>query len=133
MPAGSLAARSGHLEPFSFLDSTHDPQLSSWVESANRRGADFPIQNLPFGVFHSGPSCAIGVAIGDCILDLGRGVQAGLLEGLGTPARAACTASVLNPLMALGRTHWSPLRKRLSELLRAGSGHPAVTNKITQL
>ncbi len=122
--------RSGHLEPFSFLDSTHDPQLSSWVESANQPGADFPIQNLPFGVFRSGPSCAIGVAIGDRILDLGRGAQAGLLEGLGTPAITACAASVLNPLMALGHTHWSRLRKRLGELLRVGGGHQAAVEPL---
>ena len=88
MPAGSLAARSGHLEPFSFLGGrypvgeTHDPKLVSWVESANRPGADFPIQNLPFGVFRAGPSCAIGIAIGDRILDLHRAAQAGLLDGL---------------------------------------------------
>ena len=122
MPAGSLAARSGHLEPF-FLDHTHDPKLASWVESANRPDADFPIQNLPFGVFRSGPACAIGVAIGDCILNLGRTAQAGLLEGLPPETARACSASALNPLMALGREHWVALRNRLSELLRAGSEH----------
>lgn len=125
MPAESLAARSGHLEPFSILGSTHDPELSSWVESANRPGADFPIQNLPFGVFRSGLSCAVGVAIGDRILDLGRGAAAGLLDGLSADTARACAAPALNPLMALGRERWSPLRMRLSELLRAGGGHQA--------
>src|ERR1700683_1273000 len=128
MPAGSLAARSGHLEPFSFLDSTHDPTLSSWVESANRPGADFPIQNLPFGVFFrssADPLPSMGVAIGDRILDLRRGAKAGLLDGLSAETVLACSAIILNPLMALGRVHWSPLRKRLSELLRAGGGHQA--------
>jgi len=33
------------------LNETHDPQLTSWVASANTAGTDFPIQNLPFGVF----------------------------------------------------------------------------------
>jgi len=33
------------------LDETHDPALTSWVESANAPGCDFPIQNLPFGIF----------------------------------------------------------------------------------
>ena len=121
MPAGSLAARSGHLEPFSFLDSTHDPALTSWVESANRPGNDFPVQNLPFGAFHSGPSCALGVAIGDRILNLRRAAQAGLWDGLAPAAAEACAASSLNPLLALGREHWSALRKRLSDLLRADS------------
>lgn len=128
MPAGSLAARSGHLEPFSFLGRTNDSTLSSWVESANQPGSDFPIQNLPFGVFFlDGPNSptAIGVAIGDRILDLHRCAQAGLLDGLSPATVAACSAISLNWLMGLGRAHWSALRKRLSELLRAGSGHQA--------
>ena len=125
MPAGSLAARSGHLEPFSFLDSTHDPALSSWVESANQPDTDFPIQNLPFGVFRAGPLSAIGVAIGDRVLYLGSIAEAGLLDGLSPKTVLACSGALLNPLMALGREHWSPLRKRLSELLRAGSAQRA--------
>ena len=54
------------------LNATHDPALRSWVASANAPGADFPIQNLPFGRFSIGPSEAprVGVAIGDQILDL---------------------------------------------------------------
>jgi fumarylacetoacetase len=112
------------------LNLTHDPKLSSWVESANRPGADFPIQNLPFGVFlraapHAQPS--IGVAIGDRILDLRRGANSGLLDGLSPETQLTCSATVLNALMALGPEHWSPLRQRLSELLRVGGGHqPAV-------
>src|SRR5271165_4896526 len=128
MPAGSLAARSGHLEPFPFLDSTHDPAVTSWVESANRPDSDFPIQNLPFGVFCGRPASipcvgSIGVGIGDCILDLRRTARAGLLGGLAPETVAACSATRLNRLMALGRDHWSPLRRRLSDLLQAGSAH----------
>ena len=55
------------------LNETHDPQLRSWVESANAPAADFPIQNLPFGVFRRAGSDERfrgGVAIGDQILDL---------------------------------------------------------------
>ena len=128
MPAGSLAARSGHLEPFSLLDSTHDPTLESWVDSANLPGADFPIQNLPLGVFHRRPLgplpySAIGVAIGDYILNLRHCVTAGLLDGLAPEALDACSGVRLNRLMSLGRDHWLPLRRRLSELLSAGGGH----------
>ena len=50
------------------LDETHDPALTSWVESANAPGCDFPLQNLPFGVFcRKGRKEAArgGVAIGD--------------------------------------------------------------------
>ena len=53
------------------LDATHDPALRSWVPTANAAGADFPIQNLPFGIFARDPSenGRVGVAIGDSILD----------------------------------------------------------------
>jgi fumarylacetoacetase len=102
----------------------------SWVDSANRPDTDFPIRNLPFGVFRSGPTCAIGVAIGDRILDLGCTAQAGLLDGLSPDTVRACSAPTLNPLMALGREHWLPLRQRLSELLRAGGGHQAAVEPL---
>ena len=52
------------------IDETHDPGLQSWVGSANGH-ADFPIQNLPLGVFSVGSKGPrIGVAIGDSVLDL---------------------------------------------------------------
>jgi fumarylacetoacetase len=90
------------------MDDTHDPQRRSWVESANRPGTAFPIQNLPFGVFAGATGPTIGVAIGDQVLDL--------------RACADCTADTLNPLMALGPASWARLRARLSDLLRAD--HP---------
>ncbi len=54
------------------LRRTTSSDLKSWVESANRASTDFPIQNLPFGVFSDGKSSAgrVGVAIGDLIIDL---------------------------------------------------------------
>ncbi|MDP2018097.1 MAG: fumarylacetoacetase, partial [Hydrogenophaga sp.] len=55
------------------LNHTHDPEARSWLESANAPGTDFPIQNLPFGVFRrQGSSEAFrgGVAIGDQVIDL---------------------------------------------------------------
>ena len=51
------------------LDETHDPSHTSWVDSANGH-PDFPIQNLPLGVFQRGDEPRIGAAIGDRILDL---------------------------------------------------------------
>src|SRR5512134_1806977 len=61
------------------IDETHDPKLASWVESANDSATDFPIQNLPFGRFRRDEDMdwAIGVAIGDQVLDLRR---AGLID-----------------------------------------------------
>ena len=55
------------------VDETHDASLSSWVPSANARGTDFPVQNLPLGVFlrrGTQDRPRIGVAIGDAIFDL---------------------------------------------------------------
>ena len=54
------------------LNETHDPARKSFVESANAPGCDFPIQNLPFGVFRpaAGSRPRVGVAIGDQILDV---------------------------------------------------------------
>ncbi|MEA3007765.1 MAG: fumarylacetoacetase [Acidobacteriaceae bacterium] len=102
------------------MNATHDPQRQSWVLSANRPGNAFPIQNLPFGVFAGASGPAIGVAIGDQVLDL-RGCS-GLLGPLPAGIAEACAASTLNPLMTLGPGCWSALRARLSDLLR--SDHP---------
>jgi fumarylacetoacetase len=104
------------------MNATHDPQRQSWVASANRPGGAFPIQNLPFGVFQWATHPAIGVAIGDQILDLRGCCHAGLLATLPAEIGEACAAATLNPLMAGGPEYWSPLRARLSDLLRAD--HP---------
>ncbi len=105
---------------------THDPSARSWVESAQRPGTDFPIQNLPFGVFRrrGGPETPrIGVAIGDEVLDLAAMVGQGLLDGLDPDLRTAAAGRTLNPLMALGRDAATALRYALFELLTdAGPG-----------
>ena len=102
------------------LNDTHDPKLTSWVPSANEIGSDFPIQNLPMGVFRNAGSSGEyrgGVAIGNQILDVGKAFDAGYLKG---DAAAACKESTLNTLMGLGREHWVSLRDQLSKLLRSG-------------
>ncbi len=85
------------------IDETHDPELQSWVESA--QGSDFPIQNLPFGIFRErkkrGEAPRGGVAIGDQILDLA--------------ALGIKTGPTLNGLAAQGRPVWRGLRKALSK------------------
>jgi fumarylacetoacetase len=109
-------------------DATHDPSLRSWVESANRPGSDFPIQNLPLAVFRragGGENFRCGVGIGDCVLDLGALDMLTPFAGLGGEALAACGEPSLSGLMALGREAWVALRRGLSECLRAGS--PAAT------
>jgi len=92
---------------------------ASWVEAANQPSTDFPLQNLPYGVFGTNPR--IGVAIGDSILDLHACAGAGLLNSLSPESVCACTAESLNALLVLGPDHWSALRRRLTELLAAES------------
>ena len=104
------------------IDDTHDPHLRSWVDSANAEGTDFPIQNLPFGVFRRldhEEQPRIGVAIGDQILDLSRCHEARLLDGLSRELQEAVTAPTLNSLMSLGRSAMAQLRPRLTKILGA--------------
>jgi len=106
------------------LNETHAPELKSWVESANQPGCDFPIQNLPHGVFRRQGSAEAfrgGVAIGDMILDLPEACAAGAFSGLASDAAELAGASALNALMAMGPAAWSALRFRLSRILRAGA------------
>ena len=84
------------------VDETHDPKRTSWVASANGH-PEFPIQNLPFGIFSPpGEAPRGGVAIGDEILDLRAALEAGLLSGEAERAAATATDATLNPLMAQG-------------------------------
>ncbi len=104
------------------LDETHDPSLRSWVPSADDH-PDFPIQNLPFGIFTppSGGGRRGGVAIGDAVLDLAAVVELGLLGREGAEAAAATDTGTLNAFLALGPSARRALRAELSALLRAGA------------
>lgn len=105
------------------LDETHDPARRSWVESANAPGGDFPIQNLPHGVFRTARRRPRGgVAIGGMILDMQAAVEAGLFVGVPAEAARAAAEPTLNRLMAMGNAAAAALRARLSDLLRAD--HP---------
>lgn len=108
------------------LDATHDDTLASWVSSANEPGADFPIQNLPFGVFRRRDrkaSPAIGVAIGDRVLDLAACARAGLLTGQAASAARMFVDDSLNRFMTEGRDGARALRHALVELLAAGNSN----------
>jgi len=88
------------------LDATHNPKLTSWVDSANDPQGDFPVQNLPFGIFREKGSKAPprgGVAIGNQVFDLA--------------ALGLKTGPTLNKLAQAGRPAWVALRQLLSETL----------------
>lgn len=94
----------------------NDPTLRSWVSVPEH--SDFPIQNLPFGIFRvDGSYARAGVAIGDHILDLAVLQSAGLIDIPQDTVRA----SSLNGLIALGKAVTVPLRNRLAELLSDGN------------
>jgi fumarylacetoacetase len=91
------------------IDKSHDPALRSWVDSANRPGCDFPIQNLPLGVFQTreGSGPRLGVAIGDRIL----------------PVFEWLSGDTLNGYFALPATQRRDLRGEWSRALEAGATH----------
>jgi fumarylacetoacetase len=106
----------------SVLNATHDPQLRSWVDSANSAESDFPLQNLPFASFRragTGEAFRGGVAIGDQVLDLAALAGEGSFQGPAAQALDACRAPVLNGLMGLKPEAVSALRAALVALLRA--------------
>ncbi|MEZ0333052.1 MAG: fumarylacetoacetate hydrolase family protein, partial [Gemmatimonadales bacterium] len=106
------------------MNDTHDPHRTSWVESA-QGATDFPIQNLPFGVFHERgddvEDARVGIAIGDQILDLTACHDKGRFTGVAEHAAEACAAPSLNLLMGLGREHLAELRRQVVSLLDADS------------
>jgi fumarylacetoacetase len=96
------------------LDHTHDPQATSWVASAQGH-PEFPIQNLPFGVFSpAGAAPRIGVAIGSEILDLAACAARGLLPAASVDA---CSHPLLNGVMALSPADRRDLRRAVFDLL----------------
>jgi fumarylacetoacetase len=116
------------------LDETHDPTLTSWVESANEPGTDFPIQNLPFGVFRGKggrSSPGIGIAIGDRILDLAACVKTQVLGTDASSVARYCVDDSLNRLMAEGRATASAVRRAVSLLLREGNAAARRAEEIT--
>lgn len=97
------------------VNSTHEPTLKSWIESANEPETDFPIQNLPYCVFEqSSGKPSIGVGIGDQILDLRVCANTGLLNDHFVDAASQPT---LNALMELSVEDQSQLRRLIMCLL----------------
>jgi len=88
--------------------------LQSWVESANN-GGDFPIQNLPIGIFSEDKGRRRpGIAIGDFILDLPALAEMGLLDGAWVKDLAQ---PVLNGFFARGHRAQRELREQLAQIL----------------
>ncbi|MGY2134060.1 fumarylacetoacetase [Hymenobacter sp. HD11105] len=101
------------------MASPNDPTLRSWIDIPPT--SDFPIQNLPFGVFETPErGTRLGVAIGDYVLDLYAVCQYGFFEDLdlGSAQPKVFRRRSLNAFIAMGRPVWRAVRQRVSELLR---------------
>ncbi|MEM8834639.1 MAG: fumarylacetoacetase [Planctomycetota bacterium] len=121
------------------LDDTHDPSLRSWVEAANDDANNFPIQNLPFGVFsvdgEDEDDARVGVAIGDHIVDLAELVDARMFPGLDSadePLIDDVAVPMLNLLMMSDATRVRGIRQRLSELLSEGNDELRKKKKLVE-
>jgi fumarylacetoacetase len=107
------------------LDQTHDPALRSFVQSANGH-PDFPIQNLPLGIFSRREGeLRGGIAIADQILDLKAAVARGVFSGEAAAAAEAASGPALNAFFALGSPTRRAFRARLDQLLARGSPEQA--------
>jgi fumarylacetoacetase len=103
------------------LDETHDPARRSWVDSANGH-VDFPIQNLPLGVFSPpGGGPRGGIAIGDRILDIGATLDSGHLSGAVRDAAELAAGRTLNALLEAGPAARQALRRGVAALLDSAS------------
>jgi fumarylacetoacetase len=96
---------------------SNNPDLKSWVPIPDN--SDFPIQNLPFGVYKmEKKSSRVGVAIGDSVLDLSRLFKKGLLKDCGLPKKNVFNKNSLIPFLKTGKEVTRNVRERISELLR---------------
>jgi len=114
------------------VNQTHDPALTSWVESANSPDADFPIQNLPFGVFSRKGETErrVGVAIGNQIVDVGESLSANLWAGNARDVARFCDRPTMKELMQAPKESLSEFRARLSELLSGAPGDESAINPL---
>ncbi len=105
------------------------------MEGADDPRGDFPIENLPLGVFRRGGEgeARIGVAIGRSVLDLRGCVEAALLEPLAPEVRCALGAGSLNDLMSQGRPAWRALRQAAGNLLRSAKAKPRVQGQLVPM
>jgi fumarylacetoacetase len=93
----------------------NDPTLKSWVEVPE--GSDFPIQNIPFGIFKTSYSEGrVGIRIGNYVLDLAAVHNLGFLHELSFESKDF-SSNYLNSMMKKGKKATTELRNRISDLL----------------
>lgn len=107
----------------------NNPELRSWI--AVSEDSDFPIQNLPIGVFKTPTlSPRLATRIGDKVIDLQVLAELEFFEDLGIKKKIFSQSNI-NELLKLGKTTWRALRQRLSDLFRV-ENHKIGNNKTLQ-
>jgi fumarylacetoacetase len=93
----------------------NDPNLKSWVDV--KPGSDFPIQNLPFGIFkYKDLPPRVGSAIGDQVIDLVVLFEHAFFDDFNFD-KAVLEKDNLNEFISLGKKTTSGVRNRLAEIL----------------
>ncbi len=123
LEVGSILAYNSNTDHKAIFSTVvEEKHLQSWVVSANGLESNFPIQNLPYGVFTLADHFDekhLGVAIGNQVTDLYRCVEAGLFQHLSSNVQEALKGESLNPLMRLGADAWHQVRATLISILRS--------------
>ncbi len=97
------------------MKSPNDPNLTSWISVS--KDSDFPIQNIPFGVFERPDGAVVcGSRLGDWAIDLSSLEQLGYFSGISLPL-GTFSSEALNAFISTGRPVWKAVRERLSSLL----------------
>ena len=107
----------------------NDPKLTSWVKVD--KNSDFPIQNIPFGVFNTKEDSTPRVcsAIGDFVIDLHNLMNIGAFKGINLPENIFAN-SFINDFMALGKTITREVRNRISDILETGNEFASLSQQF---
>jgi len=114
------------------MNVTHDPRIESWVESANEKTTDFPLQNLPFSVFRRAgttDSGTVGVALGDRIINMAGLNKVAPFQGEARSGVSSFNEDSLNAFMACGAVCWTSVRGQIFQLFRKDA---EVSQKVKQ-
>ena len=106
-------------------DRSHDPSRATWIDGQSQKQSDFPIQNLPLGVFRESGEISegsIGIRILDQVVDLKSLAEEGLLDSLDARIQYAFAAPTLNGWLALSGSERRETRLFISDLLSTEVG-----------
>src|SRR5690606_2115145 len=99
------------------LITANDPNRKSWIEVP--QNSDFPIQNIPFGVFLTKDDVVtIGTRIGNSVIDLNVLYQLGYFDGIEL-TDDIFLQDTLNAFISSGRKTWREVRNRIGEIFDA--------------